>query len=92
VAFILATGARWGETDRARREDVQTVGERVLLRGTKTDLAARTVPIVGAGHDLLAHALRCAEGEEGLLFRPWGNARRDLAQACKRAGIPAVSP
>jgi integrase len=92
VAFILATGARWGETDRALRHDIQTDAERVLLRGTKTELAARTVPIVGAGHDLLAHVLSHAEGEAGLLFRPWGNSRRDLAQACERAGIPAVSP
>jgi integrase len=92
VAFILATGARWGETDRARRQDVQTEAERVLLRGTKTDLSARTVPIVGAGHDLPAHALTHVQGEDGLLFRPWGNSRRDLAQACECAGIPAVSP
>ncbi len=92
VAFILATGARWGETDRARRQDVQPAAERVLLRGTKTDLAARTVPIVGGGHDLVAHAQRHAEGADGMLFRPWGNARRDLSLACGHAGIPAVSP
>jgi integrase len=92
VAFILATGARWGETDRARHHDIQIDAERVLLRGTKTELAARTVPIVGAGHDLLAHVLRYAEGDGGLLFRPWGNSRHDLTQACERAGIPAVSP
>jgi integrase len=92
VAFILATGARWGETDRARRQDVQMDAGRVLLRGTKTDLAARTVPVVGAGHDLLEHTRRHAEGVDGLLFRPWGNARRDLQQACERAGIASVSP
>jgi integrase len=92
VAFILATGARWGETDRALRHDIQTAAARVLLRGTKTDLAARTVPIVGAGHDLLAHVLSHAGGEDGLLFRPWGNSRRDLTLACVHAGIPAVSP
>ncbi len=28
--------------------------ERVLPRGTKADLAARTVPIVGAAHDFIA--------------------------------------
>ncbi|MDF3070646.1 MAG: integrase family protein [Polyangiaceae bacterium] len=92
VAFILATGARWGETDRALRQDVQSNAERVILRGTKTELAFRTVPVVGAGHDLLAHVEKHAEGEGQLLFRPWGNARRDLAQACERAGIAAVSP
>jgi integrase len=92
VAFILATGARWGESDRARPEDIDAVGERVLLRGTKTELAARTVPIVGAAHELIAHVLQYAQGSEGLLFRPWGNSRRDLAEACKRAGIPTVSP
>ncbi len=35
---------------------------------------------------ILSHA----EGEGGVLFRPWGNSRRDLPQACERAGILAV--
>jgi integrase len=31
-------------------------------------------------------------GANGTLFRAWSNARRDLADACRRAGIAKVSP
>jgi integrase len=32
------------------------------------------------------------QGVEGLLFLPWQNVRRDLAQACDRAGIEPCTP
>jgi hypothetical protein len=48
--------------------------------------------VVAFSAPLLGHALTYAEGENGLLFRPWGNVRRDLAAACARAGIPPVTP
>jgi hypothetical protein len=51
-----------------------------------------TLPMVGWGVPLLEHAVRYGEGEGGLLFRPWTNVRRDLAEACARAGIARVSP
>jgi integrase len=92
VAFIVATGARWGESERARREDIDTTKGLVALRGTKTKRARRMVPLAGAGFDLIEHVQRCAEGTEGQLFRGWGNARRDLDAACKRAQIAKVSP
>jgi integrase len=92
VAFIVATGARWGESERAMRADVNLARGVVFLRGTKTAAAARAVPVVGAAHPLLEHAERYAEGEGGVLFRPWGNVRRDLHDACVRAGIAPVSP
>jgi integrase len=92
VAFILATGARWGESERARLGDVDLARGTVLLRGTKTVDAARVVPIVAWGKPLLEHADSFAEGEEGALFRPWGSVRRDLAEACKRAKLSPVSP
>lgn len=91
VAFILATGARWGESTRARREDVDLAGRRVYLRGTKTELARRTVPIVAFAGELLGRALSGAE-DAGQLFRPWSNVRHDLARACVRAGIAPVTP
>jgi len=84
VAFMLATGARWGESERAKRADIDTVRGIVRLRGTKTASAARAVPIVGASHDLLAHTEMHAEGTDGLLFRPWGNCRRDIHDAGTR--------
>ena len=92
VAFILATGARLGESDRARLADVDLSRQVVRLRGTKTKASARFVPVVGAAHDLLEHAIRYAEGEGTAMFRPWGNVRRDLAEACERAGIEKVTP
>jgi integrase len=92
VAFILATGARWSEAMSARCEDVDQARGLVFLRGTKTEGALRVVPIVGAGVPLLEHALRYARGEGGLLLTPWGSVRRDLAVACKRAGIAPVTP
>jgi integrase len=93
VAFIVATSARWGESDRARREDVQLAADGtgyVLLRGSKTDGAWRTVPILPTTAPLLRVAME--HGGEGLLFEPWGNVRRDLHAACARLRIEPVSP
>jgi integrase len=94
VAFLIATGARWGESDRARHVDLALTptGGIVRLRGTKTMTSERRVPVVGFAVDLLAHCLAHCAGTDGLLFTPWANVRRDLAAACKRAGIPAVTP
>lgn len=105
VAFIVATGARWGEAVTARRADVAADHAEVLLRGTKTKAARRVVPIPSrAARELLAYALEHADGADyaaahadteadpGLLFAPWGNVIRDLKAACKRAQIPTASP
>lgn len=88
VAFIVATSARWGEAERARREDVSEGF--VLLRGSKTRSSWRTVPVLPTTASLLRGALE--HGGEGLLFEPWTNVRRDLRSACARLKIPAVSP
>jgi hypothetical protein len=51
-AFILATGARWGETDRATGPTSRPPLSASCSAGPRpSELAARTVPIVGAGHD-----------------------------------------
>jgi len=93
VAFIVATSACWGETERAKRADVDEGCCRVFIRGTKRTTRRRTVPVVSdEGVGLLRHALENAEGEGEMLFRPWGNVRRDLRAACKRAGIEPCSP
>ena len=92
MAFILATGARLGESDRARPEDIALSERGVALRGTKTEASLRRVPIVGFGEPLMEHALAYANGRDGTLFSKWGNVRRDLAEACERAGIEKVSP
>lgn len=93
VAFIVSTSAEWIATERALDQDISIDLGMVLVRGSKNSNRFRTVPIVSADqHSLLEHAVRHARGAEGRLFNPWGNARRDLAQACERAGIPTCSP
>jgi integrase len=93
VAFIVATSANWNETELARRADVASDFSSALIRGTKRASRYRTVPIVARDQrSLLEHALKYAEGTDGALFTPWANVRRDLHQACGRAGIPPCSP
>jgi integrase len=92
VAFILATGARWGESERARAQNIDMSRGLALLRGTKTKTSERFVPVVGFSVPLLEHALEHREGEAPLLFLPWSNVRRDIAAACARAGIPTCTP
>ena len=87
VAFIVATSAEWRAIERAQRDDVMHEQTLVLLRGTKRAKRHRTVPIVTADQrDLLRHAVKHAEREGDALFLPWGNVRRDLQIACRRAG------
>lgn len=92
VAFIVATSACWKESE-ARREDVALDLAKVLLRG-KRATRFRTVPMVTEEQKtLLAFALRFADGDGEMLFKPWGNnVRRDLHAACERAGITHCSP
>jgi integrase len=92
VCFLLATGARWSESLRARAADINTTHGEVRMRGTKTEAAARTIPIVAFGWPLLERALEVRGGSGGPMFRPWTNVRHDLAAACARAGIAPVTP
>jgi len=85
VAFSVATASDRGSVFRARPEDV---GETMVrVRGSKTTNRKREVPRVSLFAKLLTFALENADGESGLLFKPWGNMRRDVIAACKRAGI-----
>lgn len=91
VAFIVATSASWGDTDRAERADLR--GTSVLVRGTKRATRWREVPIViEAQRSLIAYAAEHAGGRPPLLFAPWTNVRRDLHAACRRARIDPCSP
>jgi len=85
VAFSVATASDRGSVSRAMRSDVQPTFVRV--RGTKTNTRKREVPRVSIFAEFLDFSLKHADGQSGLLFRPWGNMRRDVARACKRAGI-----
>lgn len=93
VAFMVATSAEWGAVGRAQRADVDLARQTVLVRGTKRSTRWRTVPLVSdAQRFLVRYALEHAEGAGGALFASWTNVRRDLIDACARAGIEPVSP
>jgi len=86
VAFIVATSACWGESDRALREDVSPDLRQVLIRGTKRASRYRPVPIVSEQQrSLLAYAMKHAQGSAELFLR-WGKRNRDLRAACDRGG------
>jgi integrase len=91
VAFIVATGARWSEAERARRSDIKLPCNLVELRGTKTGLAERVVPILPHVRDLVQLAHR-ASRRKGPAFPRWPNVRRDLATACRLVDIEHCSP
>ena len=91
VRFMVATGARWIESVRATRADVDLVTGLVHLHGTKTDGAQREVPITSIMRHVLDRALTEAPGEQ-VLFRPWSNVRRDIHQACDKLKIARLSP
>src|SRR5690606_23168205 len=91
AAHMLAFGSRLGESERARRSDVDLAAGLVLVRGSKTARSWRTIPIPEHAADLAARALLGA-AERGSAYRQWGNVRRDLAAAARRAGVPGATP
>lgn len=96
VAFIVATSAEWSAVGRARAEDCDLTpgAERVRVRGSKRKTRDREVPLVFPWQrDLVKFALERARGtKDGLLFRRWGNVRRELHAACDRLGIKPCTP
>jgi integrase len=89
VVWIVATGCRWSESLRARREDIGA--DTVWIRGTKTGTSADHVPILDLTRPLLAWALERATGRTTLHLQ-WHSVRRDLAAACKALGLAPVTP
>lgn len=92
VAMAAATSGEFSALDRMERAEVCPAGP-IPVHGTKREGRDREVPVVTEmQRRLVKHALAHAEGIEGLLFRPWGNARRDLLAACEEAQIPPLCP
>ena len=91
MAWIVGTSARTKECKLARRGDVAKDLSEVRLRGTKTQDSDRIVPLVADWQRMLVqYALQ--QGDASPLLRPWANARRDIAAACKKLGLEPRSP
>lgn len=88
VAFAVATSAEWSALERAEWDDL---GETfVRVRGTKSRLRERVVPVVTPWQkELLAFVRNHAAGQKPKLFAPWAQttALHTLHAAAKRAGI-----
>lgn len=84
------TGGRDSELMAYEWEHIDWQQEELRIHGTKTEGARRVVPLPKR----LLEALREArpDGASGPILLPWSNRRRDLAAACKRAGIEKVTP
>jgi len=93
-AYIIALGADWCAVERAERNDLggaDRCARLVLVRGTKNAKRWAEVPIVTPFGELADRA-RGWLAQHGS-FPAWGKQRvRDLAAACRRAGLPRVTP
>lgn len=87
-AFILATGADLKSVWLAERADFKMTKEapQILVRGSKNRHRWRTIPV------LKPFAKLAERAAAGAPFAPWGNVRRDMTVACKKAGVPRVTP
>ena len=88
VIFFVAAAARKSEAERAHGEDIDWASWTVKVRGTKTDLSADEVPIAEPFRPLFEALVPKTTGP---LWGVWTNMTRDLAAACKRAGMPRVT-
>jgi integrase len=89
VYVACYTGARRSELARILWQDVDWLRSAMHLRGTKTEAAARVVPL----HPDLCAILRPLAGRPTApVLHPWGNVCRDLAEACAELGFPRVTP
>ena len=87
VLLAVLLGPRLSEVERADWRDVDLAGGWFRVRGTKTLLAHRRVPIPAP----LRPHLEAAQRPSGPIVGRWRNSWRDLARACRRADIERVS-
>jgi integrase len=88
VLVSVLAGPRAGEIERLQWSDVSADFKRLRLPGTKTNRSRRWVP----APKLLQRVLKETGRGTGVVVPAWLNVRRDLARACRRAGIAPVSP
>lgn len=87
VMIAVYGGLRLSELERLTWDDILLADGLIHARGKKTKKSDRWLPIAVP----LRPWLEAAEAA-GVVLEPWGNCRRDLAAACKRAAVPRVSP
>jgi len=89
VIVAVYVGGRSSEIERLTwGEHVDLQSGWISVPGTKTTGARRKVPI----NSFLRTCLEAIPDKSGPLVERWGQVRRDLAAACKRAKIPKVTP
>ena len=91
LAVAVYLGGRLSEIEaRLDWSEVDLAAQVLRLRGTKTAGSDRAIPMPAP---LVALLRDVPEAERvGLVAGKWSSVRRDLAQACVRAGIERVSP
>lgn len=85
VALALSTAADASDIERATRADYDDARGVFMLHGTKTSTRAAEVPILAHVRELFEYAL-------ARLPVSWPRASKGLGEACKRAGLPHLSP
>lgn len=85
-------GTRPSEVLQLRWEDVDWEGQTILIRGTKTELSLRTVPMTEATRVELERYWRpCKKRSNGLAFLLWGKPfaswRKAFKKSVERSGI-----
>lgn len=83
----LGTGMRRMELYKITADDVDLAGNRVHVRGTKTDLADRWIPMTKRVREILV----ARRDRNALPFNEWTRALPDLAAACAAAHVPRVT-
>lgn len=85
VALAIGLGADHGDIERAERADYDPARGVMRVRGTKTDTRDAEVPV-------LPHVRELVEWAVDRLPVRWPRASHGVGAACKRAGIPHLSP
>lgn len=92
VVLAVYTGGRDSEVDALEWSDINFTHNLVRLDGTKTDGAARTIPLAPALKRVLLAMAKRQGRQVGVIAGEWLNVRRDLMAACKRAKIEKATP
>lgn len=90
VAWFLGAMARVAEAARAKRAHLRS--GYLYVPGSKTKASKTEIPITNLMRRWLDRAIADAPGrDEAPLFEPWQNMHRDIASACRAAGVPKVT-